>query len=169
MFWKSHITNKHIKCSCYFTLTFIIIIIIINNIIFGLDQFLPAYCSTVSQTADTSAGVEVLSCECRTSAVLKSLSHLLSFGICSPQRSLCRLSIYNTKKPISCPRKLNAAISTRGTFEDCYMNIPLLRGARGPPTPLFCVSPFSGSELKKWQMCLHGSDGCHPDPAEGNR
>lgn len=80
MFWKYHKTNKHIKCSCYFTLTFIIIIIIINNIIFGLDQFLPAYCSTVSQTADVSAGVEVLSCECRTSAMLKSLSHSCPSG-----------------------------------------------------------------------------------------
>lgn len=66
----------------------IIIIIIIINIIFGLDQFLPAYCSTVSPTADTSAGVEVLSCECRTSAMLKSLSHLLSFGIHFPTLSL---------------------------------------------------------------------------------
>lgn len=87
MFWKSHKTNKHIKCSCYFTLTFIIIIIIIiiiNNIIFGLDQFLPAYCSTVLQTADTSAGVEVLSCDRRSGAMLKSLGHLLSFGIRFP-------------------------------------------------------------------------------------
>lgn len=87
LFWKSHKTNKHIKCSCYFTLTFIIIIIIIiiiNNIIFGLDQFLPAYCSTVLQTADTSAGVAVLSCERRSGAMLKSLSHLLSLGFISP-------------------------------------------------------------------------------------
>lgn len=55
-----------------------------------------------------------------------------------PQRSLCRL--------VSCPRKLNAAISTRGTFEDCYMNIPLLR--RGSPHPFILFLPFQAVSLR---------------------
>lgn len=44
--------------------------------------------------------------------------------------------------------------STRGTFEDCYTDTPFLRRGPPTPTPLFCVSPTSGRELKKRRLCL---------------
>lgn len=146
LFWKSHKTNKHIKCSCYFTLTFIIIIIIIIiNIIFGLDQFLPAYCSTVLQTADTSAGVEVLSCERRSGAMLKSLSHLLSLGIPVPCFLFVVSESVTQRNPSPVLGNSMLQFSTRGTFEDCYTDTPFLR--RGSPAlPLyFTFLPFQAA------------------------
>lgn len=85
-----------------------------------------------------SAGVEVLSCERRTSAMLKSLSHLLPSGI----HFLFVVSESVTQRNPS-PVLGNSMLqfSTRGTFEDCYTNIPFLR--RGFPPPLyFAFLPF---------------------------
>lgn len=59
--------------------------------------------------------------------------------------------------------------STRGTFEDCYTDTPFLRRGSPPPPPLFCVSPISGSELKKGQVRPCGCDRCRPDPVTGDR
>lgn len=79
---------------------------------------------------------------------------------------ICCLRICDTKKPISCLRKLNAANSTRGNFEDCYIKIYLpQKRLSSPPLvphspPLFCVSPFLGSELRNSRCVFHGSNGC---------
>lgn len=126
-----------------FFIIIIIIIIIIINIIFWIGSVLPAHRSTVSQTADAPAGVEVLSCERRTSACSRAPPPPVLWGFIVPAFSLFVVSESVTQRNPS-PVLGNLMLQTlpRGTFEDCYIRTHFPQKRSFPLPSSSCLPPF---------------------------